>query len=140
MSEWRDMERRHAVMQLRKMQAALDDSRKIAAQSRRFIRYYQRKIDDYEWELQFNPTYLTADGRESMARAVDQLKRMQATQLAALKVATATEQRATENLTEVRRQLEKLDRWKRCTAWLEELFWPITIIRAICAGHARKNK
>ena len=139
MSAWRDMERRHATMQLRKMQAALDETRKVAGRARRFIRYYQRKIDDYEWELQFSPAYLTGDTRDSMSRAVDQLKRMQATQIGALEVTATTERRALENIQALGRQLENLNRWDRWADLLEEWFWPVTILRAIWVSRAAGN-
>lgn len=134
------MERRHAMLQVRKMDVALEGSRKVAAQARRFIRYYQRKIDNYEWELEFSPAYLTGETRDSMVRAVDQLKRMQATQMGALEVSAATERRALQNLQDLGRQITKLDRWDRWADRLEDLFWPVTILRAIWAGHARKNQ
>jgi len=130
MSEWRDMERRHALQQIRKMEQARSDSRQVADTLHRTIRNYQRKIHLYEWHLALGEE--SPNSRESMARAVGQLGGMIDFNRRSLDVELASERQAAENLVELRKQLARLDRWKRLAVRMEDWFWPVAILRAIC--------
>lgn len=138
MSEWRDMERTHARQQIHKMEREAKDARETAAKCRRQIRRYQQKIHNYEWYLAVGDA--PGGNLDSMARAVVQLGMIIEREHRSLSHAVEVERLSAANLVELRRQLARLDRWKRCAVWFQDLFWPITILRAICAGHARENK
>lgn len=139
MSEWRDMERRHAEIQVRKMQAAKADATRVTEKIRKDMRRNQQKIHVYEWELAFDRPWSTEAGKDSMRRAIIQLTRIMDTNRASLATAEAAHRQAQENLRALDRQLARLDRWDRWSEWLEEVFWPVTIIRALASSHAQRN-
>lgn len=130
MSEWRDMERRHVVQQIRKMEEAARGSRKVAEQIRRQMRGNQRNMHRHEWTLEFGPAYLSEKGRESMSRAVAQLGRMVEHERHSLEIAVTADRQAAANLEALQRKIAKLDRWDRWAGRLEDWFWPVTIVRA----------
>jgi hypothetical protein len=133
MGEWRDMERRHALMQIQKMEQARSGSRQVAAKLRRTIRGYQRKVHLHEWHLAFGD-HGSEHADESARRAIVQLGGMIDFNRRSLDVALAAERQAVENLTELHKQMAKLDRWDRWANRLDEWFWPVTIIRACWSG------
>lgn len=138
MSEWRDMERLHAIMQLRKMESQACNAKADAEKHRRQIRRYQRKIHNYEWHLELGEE--PGSSLQSMARAVVQLGTFIDNERRYLQAAEAVERKAAENIAAIHQVLAKLDRWDRWADRLDELFWPVTILRAIWSGHATRNQ
>jgi hypothetical protein len=136
-SEWRDMERRHALMQIQKMEVAASGSRQVSYRLRCNIRSYQRKMHLHEWHLAMGE--LPEWDAESRRRAVKQLGGMIDFNRRSLQVSEAAERQAQANLAALRKQMTKLDRWDRWADRIEEFFWPVTILRAIWAGHATRN-